>query len=169
MNLKTPPAPPASRVTKANAPKGKQAPGVAKAPAEALDIARSLVRRGELDSADTVLGRILKANPRDVQALIELAVVKLRQNERGIAREKLETALKISPDSAISKKLLGLCCVQEGKSEEALKLLEAASAALPRDSDAHFFLSQAFTGLKRYPEALAAIGKALHLRPESAV
>lgn len=168
MNLKTLPENTASPAAKADVPKGKQAPGVAKTPADALALARDLVRRGEHDSADTLLSRILKANPRNVQALIELAVVKLRQSERGIAREKLEAALKISPDNAIAQKLLGLCHLQEGRTEEALKLLEVAVAALPSDGDAHFFLSQALTGLKRYQEALNAISKALKLRPDAA-
>jgi len=51
------------------------------------------------------------------------------------ARDCATQALEIDPDSAPAHRLLGLICVHEGDSQQAVRLLKRAIAADPNDSD----------------------------------
>ncbi|MBI3564041.1 MAG: tetratricopeptide repeat protein, partial [Elusimicrobia bacterium] len=62
-----------------------------------LDLAESLVERGRYDEAMHELRQALHANPRNLQAYYDVAMLLDRQNERAKAREVLGRASRLRP------------------------------------------------------------------------
>jgi tetratricopeptide (TPR) repeat protein len=73
---------------------------------ERLLAAESALDRGELDVAGRLFGQVADADPRNAIAVVGIARVALRRDDRIAARELARRALAIDPHEAAAKRLL---------------------------------------------------------------
>ena len=118
-------------------------------PAEAFDISKS----------------ILRATPRNIDALhvSALAAAQLGQLEDAVKRYR--AAIKINKDVPDIHFNLGVALNDLGRHEKAVASYARALALRPDDVDAHNNLGNALIALKRYDEAAASYGRAVQLKP----
>jgi tetratricopeptide (TPR) repeat protein len=81
------------------------------------------------------------------------------------AVEALERAVRINPNSAMAHKLLGTAFLLEDRTDEAFAELVAAAVLDPRDPGAHTGIGRIHLNAGRYPAAVAALRRAIHLAP----
>jgi tetratricopeptide (TPR) repeat protein len=72
-----------------------------------------LILKNHIDDATKLNNEILKANPHDVEGLIDKAQVQLRENNSSDAIDSLQNALRNDPDNAVAHYQLGLAFVQQ--------------------------------------------------------
>ncbi len=72
-----------------------------------------LILKNRLDEATKLNNELLKANPRDVDALIYKGQIQLRQNDSAGAVESLQAALSNDADNAIAHYQLGIAFAQQ--------------------------------------------------------
>lgn len=87
--------------------------------AQSLDMARSLLSRGNLPAAEKVLAPLLKALPNDASALHLMGALRNMQNQASLALPLLERALKANPDDAGCWNDTGLVYARLQRFEEA--------------------------------------------------
>ena len=74
--------------------------------------------------------------------------------------------LSVRPEASDALHLLGLICLESGRSEEATAHFEAARAVNPADADIWFALADLLRAEQRNLEAALAYERALALRPD---
>jgi tetratricopeptide (TPR) repeat protein len=72
-----------------------------------------LILKNRLDEATKLNNEILKANARDVEALVYKAQIQLRQNDANGAVDSLQNALRNDPDNAVAHYQLGIAFAQQ--------------------------------------------------------
>ena len=72
-----------------------------------------LILKNRLDEATRLNNEILKANARDVEALVYKAQIQLRQNDANGAVDSLQNALRNDPDNAVAHYQLGIAFAQQ--------------------------------------------------------
>ena len=72
-----------------------------------------LILKNRLDEATKLNNEVLKASPRDVDALVYRAQVQLRQHDAAGATESLQSALTNDPDNAVAHYQLGIAFDQQ--------------------------------------------------------
>jgi len=82
---------------------------------------------------------------------------KFRNRDYGGAAQEMRAVLEAEPDNAEAKRVLGLSLVRQGKSGEALGVLEGAAESGP---DLQLALAAAYAGEKRYDDAERSIAAA---------
>ncbi len=88
---------------------------------------------------------------------------KFRNRDYGGAVQDMRAVLETEPDNAEAKRVLGLSLVRQGKSGEAIDVLENAKAPGP---DLQLALAAAYAGEKRYGEAERAIEAAAETKSD---
>jgi tetratricopeptide (TPR) repeat protein len=72
-----------------------------------------LILKNRLDEAGKLNAEILKANPRDVEALVYHGQIQLRHGDANGAADSLQSALKNDPDNAVAHYHLGIAFDQQ--------------------------------------------------------
>ncbi len=98
-----------------------------------LTYAKWMEEVGNRDEARNHYQSVLKARPKDVEAMVGLARLDLQEDKPSEARHRLETALQLNPKSADAHLEMGLLQIQSQDWDAAVKSLSAASAARPED------------------------------------
>src|SRR5579872_5735300 len=102
------------------------APARAAASARSLEIAVALHQQGRLQAAATLYERVLRADHNQIDALNNLAWLRLQQGRPGEAARLARRALYRQPNSAESCNTLGLALHAQGQSEEAVAFFRRA-------------------------------------------
>ncbi len=76
--------------------------------------------------------------------------------------------LKAQPNHVGAKHLLAVLRTQQGRYQDALKLIRPVLAAHPTLPTAHTNLGNIYSKLGRHPEALASYDRAIELKPDYA-
>lgn len=84
------------------------------------------------------------------------------------AREQIEIACKVDPDSLAIRMTAGVLSYFERRFDPAIAQYETILETNADFAMAHYFLGQAYLELNRYPEAIAALEKAARLTGRSA-
>ena len=79
-----------------------------------------------------------------------------------------EELVRLKPDDAPTRAMLGLAYTDVGRTKEAIACYEQALALDPDCFDAHLGMGKMAFGRGAYPEAIAAYRKAVKIRPRSA-
>jgi predicted Zn-dependent protease len=87
--------------------------------------ADTALRAGNLEQAELILLGALRRSPRDLDALYNLAQIKLRQGKVAEAAGYLESANRVEPGSPDIQFALGLSYLELGRKTDGRPLLEA--------------------------------------------
>jgi len=115
-----------------------------------------------------LIGRALKANPKDASAHLNFgnALRVLKRQEEAVA--SYDRALALKPDYAEAFYYRGFALLDLGRYAEALAACDRALALRPEFVDALINRGLALSGLERPEESLATYDRALALKPDSA-
>jgi tetratricopeptide (TPR) repeat protein len=78
---------------------------------------------------------------------------KFKERDYAAAEQEMRAVVEMEPGNGEALRVLGLSLVRQGKSGEALPLLERAVAAVPDFPDAKLALAGAYAAEKRYDQA----------------
>jgi protein O-GlcNAc transferase len=125
-------------------------------------------RNGRLAETEALCTEILRARPRDFDAVHLLGLVALQGGETNRSIELLEHSVTLDPRHPVARMNLANALLQAGRAAEALDSSDAALALRPDYPEALNSRGNALLQLRRPGEALASYDRALQARPESA-
>jgi tetratricopeptide (TPR) repeat protein len=127
--------------------------------------ALALHQQGRLDEAETLYGRVLKAQPNHFDALHLLGVLKTQRGRPTEAHRLITAALKVDPRSADALSNLALALHSLKRSDEALASLDQALALAPGQADTLNNRGNILLDLARPAEAIAMFDAVLAVNP----
>lgn len=146
-----------------------------------LDDAWAALEQGQLERAEAIFGRAVRRDSRNVDALVGLAMVRMRQEEFIDARDLLLRAKKAAPTkpekwerSLRSAEFWSLIRTADtktaqGEYDEAEALLQSAQAVYPDETDhAEIALGRLYTRLDRFADADAVLQRVFERDPDQA-
>ena len=133
-------------------------------PAQVVADALALQRQGRLDEAARLYQQVLRAQPKNFDALHFSGILKLQLGLPDEGVKLLRAALKIRPDSAPAHLNLGIAQQSLARHADALLSFERAAALRSDYAEAHCNRGSALQALRRYEASLQAYDKALAIR-----
>jgi tetratricopeptide (TPR) repeat protein len=127
--------------------------------------ALALHQQGRLDEAETLYGRVLKAQRDHFDALHLLGVLKVQRGRPDEAHRLITAALKVDPRSADALSNLALVLHSLKRSDEALASVDRALALAPGHADALNNRGNILLDLARPADAIAAFDAVLATNP----
>ncbi|HET6146644.1 MAG TPA: tetratricopeptide repeat protein [Polyangia bacterium] len=136
--------------------------------AQAVELALSMQRRGRLDAAEEIYGRVLAADPAYVDALHFLGLCRHHrgQHEEGIVL--VERALALAPDNADARSNLGNMLAAHGRLAEAEESYRQVLSLRPDHVNALANLGSVLRRRGDLAGAETALRRAIALAPEHA-
>ncbi len=120
----------------------------------------SLISLYKWSEAEAEFQRAIQLNPNDATAHYFYAFLFLMpQNRIEESLQELRKALSLDPLSGIMNVNYGLTLLIAHRDSEAIAQIQKAIERDPNFSPAHFYLSQVYVGLGRYPEAVSELLK----------
>lgn len=107
-----------------------------------------------------------KRSPRDFTTIYYLADALEKDGNTSSARERIDAALKLDPQSPEANGLLGRILFKQGKAAEAVKPLEFAAAKKPADHEARYTLARVYQRLGRREDAAREFAEVERLKSE---
>lgn len=135
---------------------------------EALNVAIQHINDGDLSQAKNVFYRILKADPREENALHLLGVVYFKEGENEKAAELIKEALDTNLQFPAAHNNLGSVYKAMGHLDEAVTCYRKAIECQGDFAAAHFNLGNVLTDLHQPTEAEASYQTAINLTPDYA-
>lgn len=145
------------------APKGKPV-----TVAEALELAVTEHRNGNLKLADDVYGQVIQAFPDQPDALHFRGVLKHQLGETDAAIELLRRSIELKPYHADFHINVGNVMTSLGRCDEGVQSYDRAIALRPESADAHCNRGVALRALRREPEAEASYRESIKRAPNHA-
>ncbi len=139
---------------------------VHQSPAEKLERALALHRKGYLAEAESLYREILKKHPRHFDALQLLGAIDLQRGRFEEAYRLCNDAIRINPRCDSAHANLGYILVALKRPAEALASCDKVLAINPKHAEALCTRGNALKDLGRDEEALASYERALALRPD---
>jgi predicted O-linked N-acetylglucosamine transferase (SPINDLY family) len=124
-----------------------------------------LHQQGRLAEAERLYRDLLRAQPRDFEALHMLGVLKLQQDQPADALRLIESALEVDPSSAAAHANRGQALASLGRHDDALASYDTSLAISPRNADTLASRGDALTDLGRADEALGSYDEAISVDP----
>ena len=122
-------------------------------------------KEGRLDEAEHLYRRILRHNPRNVDALRLLSLISLKAGRDGEAESLLEKAISLAPDFLLAILDLGRLRKDQDRYGEALECFDKAIALDPASAQAYYLRGSTLAPASFTQEAIEAYEKCLKLRP----
>ncbi len=122
-------------------------------------------KEGRYEEAEHLYRRILRHNPKNVDALRLLALVAARAERADEAETLLEKAIALAPDFIAAIIDLGRLCKEQDRYGEALECFDRAIAADPGNVQALYLRGATLAPASFTQEAIDAYQKCLALRP----
>lgn len=130
--------------------------------------ALDLHRRGQLDQAAALYGRILEQEPANFAALQFLGVLRGQQGRHAEALRLIEAALGIQPRDFGALANYGQMLMTASRLKDALDAFDRALAIRPDFFEALYNKATVLARMNRFAEAVSIFDKALTLRSNSA-
>jgi predicted TPR repeat methyltransferase len=136
--------------------------------AQAIELALSMQKRGRLDAAEEIYGRVLAAAPHSVDALHFLGLCRHHrgQHDEGIAL--VARALALAPENADARSNLGNMLAARGRLDEAEAALRQALALSPDHVNAQANLGSVLRRRGDLSGAEVALRRAIAIAPAHA-
>ena len=130
----------------------------------------AVLRAGPIGAAIDYLERLLETiSPLRLTPSLELGRAQLKANRYGDARETLENAVRVWPESAKAHDLLGVALARTGSADQALASFSRAIDLSPDNPEAHFNKGRTLATADRHEQALVHLERATQLRPNLGV
>jgi tetratricopeptide (TPR) repeat protein len=107
-----------------------------------------------------------RRSPRDFTTIYYLADALEKDGNTDSARERIDAALKLDPQSPEANGLLGKILFKQGKAAEAVKPLEFAAAKKPADQETRYTLARVYQQLRRREDAAREFAEVERLKSE---
>ncbi|MGB5132472.1 MAG: sulfotransferase [Steroidobacteraceae bacterium] len=130
-----------------------------------LALAAEHQKEGRLDEAEHLYHRILRHNPRNVDALRLLALIALKAGRDGEAESLLEKAISLAPDFLLAILDLGRLRKEQDRYGEALECFDKAIALDPTSPQAYYLRGATLAPASFTQQAIEAYETCLKLRP----
>jgi len=120
-----------------------------------------------LDSPEKGLAEIRRAlelDPENIPALVNMAMVHIKQGTPQAGKEYAERAVRLSPGDFATHLALGKVLLETGAPKQASVELEAAVKLAPENAEAHFNLASSYSKLDRKADAARERAEFLRLR-----
>jgi predicted O-linked N-acetylglucosamine transferase (SPINDLY family) len=127
-----------------------------------------LHQAGNLSEAARLYQEVLRANPRNFNALQLLGFVHFQRGEFSDAERIMEKAIRINPSSVDALYNRGCALQALDRPKEALQCFGKALTVKPDFVPAHINRGNVLSQMERYDEALVSYDKALSLQPDAA-
>lgn len=125
-------------------------------------------KEGRTEEAEKLYRRVLRDNPRNVDALRLLAQIALQADHADDAEQMLKEAIRLAPDFQLAILDFGQLCKEQDRYEEAIACFDRAIALEPTQAQAHFLRAGTLARASFTPEAAAGYRRCLELRPRHA-
>jgi tetratricopeptide (TPR) repeat protein len=114
--------------------------------------------------------RAIELDPEFAEAYARRAVASMSVSTSNLpqAKEDLDTAVRLKPDSWIVSLCQGTMCNLEGRNADAIPFYEAALAKGPQSADPYYGLAYGYLNLNNLDKAIENYTKALEIRPDDA-
>jgi tetratricopeptide (TPR) repeat protein len=122
-------------------------------------------KEGRLDDAEHLYRRILRHNPRNVDAMRLLGLIALQAGRDGEAESLLERAISLAPDFLAAILDLGRLRKEQDRYGDALECFDRAIALDARNAQAHYLRGATLAPAAFTCEAIDAYQRCLELRP----
>ena len=123
-------------------------------------------KEGRLEEAESLYRRILRHNPRNVDAMRLLALIALKAGRDSEADNLLEKAIELAPDFLLAILDLGRLRKEQDRFGEALQCFDRAAAIDPGNAQAHYLRGATLAPASFTQEAIEAYQQCLKLRPD---
>ncbi len=127
----------------------------------------SYLKLGRSEEAIVCFERGLSQTPGDFTTLYYLAYVQELTGKLEPARQRVEEALKLEPQSTEANALLGKILFKQGKAVEAVAPLVIAVAKDPTDSEKRYLLARVYQQLGRRQDAAAEFAEVQRLKTQA--
>jgi tetratricopeptide (TPR) repeat protein len=125
-------------------------------------------RDGRLDDAERGYRATLDGNPKHVDALHLLGVLRHQQGQHAEAAALVRRAVNLRPEDAALQLNLGNALKALGQIDDAIEQFRNALTLAPSFPMAHYNLGNAYASLGRHEDAADAFEKSLRLQPDDA-
>ncbi|HEX3487628.1 MAG TPA: tetratricopeptide repeat protein [Micropepsaceae bacterium] len=123
---------------------------------------------GNVSDAARLYAQALRADARNVEALLSLGLLHAESGHYEDARRLLAEAVRLCPDSAAAHCAHGCALQGLGRNADALSAFDAALQRAPDHEEAMFRRANALLALRRFRECIAAYDLYLARHPDSA-
>ncbi|MGI9087623.1 MAG: tetratricopeptide repeat protein [Chthoniobacterales bacterium] len=130
-----------------------------------LMLADSYRLLGRYEDAASIFRDQLKANPQNAPAYLGLGVIMREEKKDPDARAAFEKALELSPGNLIAINQLVELDLADKAYDAALQRTKTLLASTPNSGSAHLLEGKIYAAQAQWPEAEAALTKALELEP----
>ena len=137
-------------------------------------VARLLREKGLYAGAEKELGQALKADPENIDVLLDLADLQLRVNKVDDAKGNIDQVLKINARHRRANLLRGIVLFRQGHLDDAKVVLTQALVLNPDPARTHFYLGRIAeangekdTAIRHYRQALSRLLDESNDQPES--
>ena len=135
-----------------------------------LERAKELIDKGKPAAAKTILREVLRSNPKNADAHMQLgaALASLAENDKydeAIAEE--QKAIELDPKSAGARRILGMIYGNQKKHDEAISLLIESCKLNPTSFASQRDLGSVYSSAGKTDDAIAAWKKAIELNPKN--
>lgn len=120
---------------------------------------------GELEQSEGALEHALAINPSYLRIYENLSAVNIRQGDFVQADQAISRGLLLSPANRVLLKDRVIVYTAQGRSREAVAVLEQLRKRSPQDAAVYALLSVNFNRLQRWDDAESAARKAISLNP----
>jgi tetratricopeptide (TPR) repeat protein len=130
-----------------------------------MAIAAEHQKEGRIEEAERIYRRVLRDNPRNVDALRLLALIAIGADRADDAESLLVRAVEIAPDFLLAHLDLGRLRKDQDRYGEALECFDRVIALEPGQAQAHFLRAATLARASFTPEAIEAYRRCLAARP----
>lgn len=134
-----------------------------------VNLAVGLARRGDLDRAERILGRVLKVQPGNLEASLNLAGIHQARGDLGKAARVLHATLRLHPNYALLHSNLGVVLARMGRLAAARRSFAKALQLNPNLAPAQGHLSNVKGQMGRVRQWLDRARKQQGLSPKEEV
>lgn len=127
---------------------------------------QSYLREGQLDSASLIMDELIARNPNDKDAVLSLAILKMRQSKFNEADQLLGKLRTMDPDAFSVIIAQVQSDILQNKAEEAIKLCDEAVARL-NNLDAYILRSRTFATLNQPDKAIKDLDHVVAVEPDN--
>ena len=130
--------------------------------------AHDAMRRGDLRRAEGLLDQVVKANPKNLHALVGLGVIAVNTGRQAIAIQRFNRALEIDRNCPPALLWMSILALQAGSFEQATRFAEEAIKLEPGNVQTQGVLARCYLQQDRFQEALEVADALLTKDPNDA-